>query len=693
MKIVNQYAINLFAQGLGKVCTFGSNFIAFALIARICGTEFFGQYSYILNYLGILITIADFGLSPILARDIAQADDSAHVYWGNFLILRLGINVVVMALSFIAVGFIRREFFLILLLGTISLPFLASRFFEPIFQVYKRPWYSAYSSIFYGLCNLFFLSLAFLFFRNLLAFILVYILANAAYAVMVFNLSGKVLRPLFKISTTTMKNIMRLSLPLGISGIFTMINGRIPIFMLASLKSDYAVGIYTAAYKFLELSVFFASMVTAPLIPIFSKKAQEDKRSLKDLSSVVCELLAIVVIPTGIICTRFSETIVSIFFGAHFVQSAEPFKVLIWVAMLIFYSLFSTVIVLSIGVVHFTYWLTGGAALLCVVLNYLFIPSYGYMGSSWTALVCEIILVGVAFSYGIRHIGNIFRWVAWLKLLLMNLVLYMILNIDIIEMHMALKLILSLALYALMVIFSGIVDRNELNSLLDQRFLFIFEALDQIERHMAYLFSFIYYWQVKLILSAEAVRGYMGHKWVLPDNYRFVLPDKLDNLAELAHLLNSDGDFGEWSAERIRAEILPELIGPDSATIIYYKDRLIGCSFACVSKPYKERLGRLMWVMIAPEHRGKGLSDLLLLRTLAFFPEKRYREIFITTDTFRYAAIHLYLKYGARPVYDSLYSLVQWRKINKMLEARRQIKDRPASALFDKKGDRSKKSE
>ncbi len=76
MKLFNYYVLNVVAQGLGRVFTFGSNFIAFALVARFYGADFFGQYAYVLNYFGIFVILADFGLMPVLGKDIAQAKDS-----------------------------------------------------------------------------------------------------------------------------------------------------------------------------------------------------------------------------------------------------------------------------------------------------------------------------------------------------------------------------------------------------------------------------------------------------------------------------------------------------------------------------------------------------------------------------------------------------------------------------------------
>jgi O-antigen/teichoic acid export membrane protein len=452
MKLFNYYLINVVAQGLGRVFTFGSNFIAFALIARFYGTDFFGQYAYVLNYFGIFVILADFGLMPVLGKDIAQTKDSPRMYWGNFLILRLFLNVLVILGSIITAYYLRRDMFFVLIIGSLAIPFLASRFFEPIFQVFQRPWHSFYASIIYGVAHLVFLAAAFQFSNNLFSFIAAYISANVLYAFIAFYLSGISVRPLFNINKSIIQNIIKLAMPLGISSIFIIISNRVCILMLAGMKSDYAVGIYSAAYKFVEIASFLAAMVTAPLIPIFAEKAKNDKASLRYITSDIAEFIAIILLPIGVICTSMSQEIISLVYGSKMLPSADVFNILIWVSVIIFYSLLISSVVISIGVVRYAYWLGAVAAALSVGLNYLLIPKYSYIGSAWVALICEIVLVGVTITYAIRHIGNFFRWKTWTQIIGLNLTMCMMINQNFIDLNILLKIVIVMVLYIFSII-------------------------------------------------------------------------------------------------------------------------------------------------------------------------------------------------------------------------------------------------
>ncbi|HOP86435.1 MAG TPA: flippase [Syntrophorhabdaceae bacterium] len=477
MKLFNYYVLNVVAQGLGRVFTFGSNFIAFALVARFYGADFFGQYAYVLNYFGIFVILADFGLMPVLGKDIAQAKDSPQLYWGNFLLVRLWLNILVILGSIITAYYLRRDMFSILLVGSLAIPFLASRFFEPIFQVFNRPWHSFYASIIYGVAHLVFLALAFKFTDNLSSFVIAYISANVLYTIIAFYLSGKSVKPLLKIDTCIIKNILKLAMPLGISSIFIIISNRVCILMLAGMKSDYAVGIYSAAYKFVEISSFLAAMVTAPLIPIFAEKAKNDKASLRLIVSDIAELIAIILLPVGVICSLMSKEIISLVYGSKLLPSVDVFNILIWVSIVVFYSLLISSVVISVGVVKYAYWLGAVAAILSAGLNYLLIPKYSYIGSAWVALICEIVLVGVTLTYAIRHIGNFFRWKTWVKIFVVNMIIYVFLNETIFGINIFLKIITGLTIYYFCVVRLHLIRRDVLNILPDIKIFSFFDAL------------------------------------------------------------------------------------------------------------------------------------------------------------------------------------------------------------------------
>lgn len=421
------YLANVSSQGLGRVFSIVVSIAVSILIARVLGPDIFGQYSYILVFWGLFAVVADFGTQAVFARDITQQEAFANTYLGNFLFLRVGLSLLVLIPAIIAAYCLRKDLFYYILTGCLFLPFLSSRFFEPLYQVYNHPWYSAYSSFIYGFSYLLFVCLALLFSKKLLPITLAYIGSNIIYTFVLFFFSFKLLKPRFKIQKKVLKNILILAVPIGVASLFTTLNSSADIFMLANMASDSEVGIYNAAYRFLNMSTMLAVILVTPLIPIFSKQAVDDREFLKKNYINIIEFLAVFTLPVALITPYISPLLVSLIFGKAFLASAEVLNILAWEGVLIFFSLSTMPLCLAIGVVHFAWWSAALAATINIFLNYQWIPLYGYIGSAYATLICEIVLVGIDLFYIIKHIGNVFRWGRWARIFLANIVLYLIL--------------------------------------------------------------------------------------------------------------------------------------------------------------------------------------------------------------------------------------------------------------------------
>jgi hypothetical protein len=162
---------------------------------------------------------------------------------------------------------------------------------------------------------------------------------------------------------------------------------------------------------------------------------------------------------------------------------------------------------------------------------------------------------------------------------------------------------------------------------------------------------------------------YVDRKWKLPEGYAMISPNGKTDLREWGELLGSEKGFGKWTPERVKAEIVDQMIAPNAGTLLYYKGRLVGCSSTVDKSTKRKKIGVGMWLVLDPSHRGfKGLAHVLTYRTLAFFVEAGYDKVYGYTDEKRLSGLYLYLTNGAVPVYDSISSFFKWRRILKRLK-------------------------
>lgn len=75
----------------------------------------------------------------------------------------------------------------------------------------------------------------------------------------------------------------------------------------------------------------------------------------------------------------------------------------------------------------------------------------------------------------------------------------------------------------------------------------------------------------------------------------------------------------------------------------------VGSTCAWLEQAGESEVGFLHMVCVLPEHRGHRLGYWLSLAVLHYFVERGFREVRLTTDDFRLAAIKSYLELGFQP--------------------------------------------
>lgn len=178
----------------------------------------------------------------------------------------------------------------------------------------------------------------------------------------------------------------------------------------------------------------------------------------------------------------------------------------------------------------------------------------------------------------------------------------------------------------------------------------------------------VYHPHVKMEFDQNRLLDLYRNRKGLPEGYTLQTGVEGVDLAMWAGLLNLDDGFGNWTPLKIRTEIVDRLIAPDAATILFHHSRLIGCCVGIDASTGQKRIMTGRWLFLHPDYRGRSrLADELILCTAYLGVRERVDRIDCFTDPDRYAAIYLFLKNGARPRYDSLFSFVHWARIRRRM--------------------------
>jgi len=246
------------------------------------------------------------------------------------------------------------------------------------------------------------------------------------------------------------KELLRYSAPLLIAGMAGSVNEAIDRIMLKFLivGSDpmYELGIYGANYKLAVLMTLFIQMFRYAAEPFFFQQSGKDNTIYALVMNyfVFCGLFIFLVVMLFI-------PYFSLFIGPAFRDGIGivPVVLLANLGMGIFFN--QSIWYKLKNFTKYGAYLVLIGSFITIVLNYIFIPVYGYYACAWTHLITYTVMIWLSYRLSLKHNPIFYHFRKLLIYLLFGLTIYFIslfIHIEAIWVSNLIK-ILFLALFVL----------------------------------------------------------------------------------------------------------------------------------------------------------------------------------------------------------------------------------------------------
>ncbi len=295
------------------------------------------------------------------------------------------------------------------------------------------------------------------------------VLANLFQAAITYILLFKeVMQMQFRVDKVLWKKIMLYSMPLIIAGLGGVINETFDRRMLqwlwpgSLLEKNEQVGIYNACYKISILITLFIQAFRMGAEPFFFRESGGENPQ-----KVYARVMKFFVI---VICLMFMFVAFYLPIWKYFID--EKF----WVGLAVVpYLLLANMflgIYLNLSIWYkLSHKTTAGAYITLVgtavtlVINFIFIPKYGYMACAWATMICYGTMMVVSYAWGKKVYPIPYAWkklVAYIVIVLLLFGLYNLANIFM-KSDLGMMLIGTVLLGAFLY-FIALVERHELRS-------------------------------------------------------------------------------------------------------------------------------------------------------------------------------------------------------------------------------------
>ncbi|MDP2812449.1 MAG: flippase [bacterium] len=385
------------------------SFVYFTFLARNLGVSATGQYFFAISFATMFSVLVDFGLSPLIIREVAKKTGDIQDWFQQIFTLKI-IFAAITALIILALNFILFYDDPVKKLIYISTTIVIIDSFTLLFYAVIRgrqslKWESFGTIIFQLIIIALGLSLMQVT-DNVALFILVLLCASlfnlifSAY-ILIYKFKVKIK---FSFSISLTKEILKFAWPFALAAIFAKVYAYMDTFLLKVFLGDQGVGFYSIAYKITFALQFIPLAFVAALYPAFSNYFKEDYEKLKKVFSQSFNYLAFISLPIAFGAIALAGDIVSKLYTSEFSYSILPLQILIASVPFLFVNFSLSSFLNASGREKTNTRNLGLVMTFNVLFNLFFIPRFGIWGASLVSSISTLLLFALNFYYVTRII-------------------------------------------------------------------------------------------------------------------------------------------------------------------------------------------------------------------------------------------------------------------------------------------------
>lgn len=367
------------------------SFIVTIFVVRYLGPKDFGLFSYVLSFFWLFTSFSTLGLESITTREIVKYPDNKNEIIGTVFFLRLAGSVAAISIIGVILLVLGEDSFTTILILLLSGSFLFQSFsaIEYYFRGKVQAKYNAYalsaSVLLSSLLKVIFIIIK----APLIYFILAVVFEYAVLAIgliLVYQMNHLSVFN-WKYSKVIASSLLKDAWPLALSGIVVMVYMKIDQIMIKNMLSEEAVGYYASAVRLCESWYFIPVTLCNSIFPAIVNAKNVSEEFYNNRMQKLYDILTWSAIGIAIPVTIFSDQIITLLFGAEFSPASPVLIIYIWAGVAVFLGVASSQYLINENLTKLSFFRSFIGMIINVVLNFIFIPIYGIVGSAIATLI------------------------------------------------------------------------------------------------------------------------------------------------------------------------------------------------------------------------------------------------------------------------------------------------------------------
>jgi polysaccharide transporter, PST family len=364
-----------------------------AFVARYLGPEQLGIKNYAISFVTLFSVLNTLGLDAIVVRNIVNNPNKKDEYLGSTIVLRFIGSFLLILLSLGGVMILRPNEPLIHIIVVIIGMSHLFKSFETIdlwFQSQVKSKYTVQAR-FIAFFTVSILNIVLVLTQQpLIAFVLIVLLDSiiaSIFLVIFYQKKGLISILKWKARINTMKELLKDSWPLILSGLAVSIYMRIDQIMIGNMIGDTELGIYSVAVKLSESWYFIPMVITASVFPAILHARKKSKKLYHQRLQKLYDFSTWFTIIISLIVTLLSPFIINILFGNEYSGASTVLSIHIWAGIFVFMGVVNSKYLIPENLVKLSLYRTLIGAITNILLNIILISSYGIIGAAIATLL------------------------------------------------------------------------------------------------------------------------------------------------------------------------------------------------------------------------------------------------------------------------------------------------------------------
>lgn len=408
MSAIQRIARNTTVLLVAQVASYLLSFFYMMYAARYLAPANFGILSFAIAFTGIFAIFGDFGLQPLMVREIARDRTIAPKYLANIGLMKVILVAVafgLIALTINLMGYPEETVNVVYLLG-LSFVFQAfTQMFYSIFQAFEKMEFQAIGQMLNAALllggGIFAINHGF----TVAGFASLYVITNTvalgyAFAVVKLKFSSPAAAPAAKVmefDRSFWKLTIKEALPFGLITLFAAVFYGADTIILSSVKGDAVVGWYSAAYRMVVILLFIPTALGSAIFPVMSRFYTTSPDFLRHGVEKLLKYMTMLGIPIGVGTTLLAQRIIWVVFGPEYTPAVIALQILIWSVVLVYIGGPMGTLLQATNNQRVVARIVGISIVINVVANLILIPEYSYVAAGTVAVVTT--LISVAMQY------------------------------------------------------------------------------------------------------------------------------------------------------------------------------------------------------------------------------------------------------------------------------------------------------